>query len=222
MVALGRLVEHDPRSKLYPARQAVRPRTVLWDHHAPVLDQGDLGGCTGFALAQCLNTAKFASSRPKRLGRRYYLNDKYAQMMYARATQLDDIEGTWPPTDTGSSGLAVCKAGVQLGYLAAYQHAFGFVHFAQAITLQPVIVGTWWYDAMYYPDAYGFVKPVGENVGGHEYLALGINYADQYVTCLNSWSASWGDRGRFRLTFTDFAALLQDDGDVTVPIGKVA
>jgi hypothetical protein len=217
MVALGRLVEHDPQSKVYPARRAARPRTVLWDHHAPVLDQGDLGSCTGNALAQCLNTTKFAASRPKRR----YLDESYARLLYAKATVLDDFPGQWPTNDTGSSGLAVAKAGVALGYLSAYQHAFGFVHFAEAIQLQPVIIGSNWYDAMFEPDTRGFVKPVGEIAGGHEYLALGINYAGQYVTCLNSWSDQWGSRGRFRLTFADFSTLLQQDGDVTVPIGKV-
>jgi hypothetical protein len=216
MVALGRLVEHDPRSKLHPARRAARPRTVLWDHHAPVLDQGELGSCTGNALAQLLNTTKFTASRPKRK----YLDERSAVDLYSVATGLDDIDGTYPPVDTGSSGLGVAKAGVRLGYLSAYQHAFGFVHFAEAIQLQPLIVGSNWYDAMFEPDVRGFVKPVGEIAGGHEYLALGINYAGQYVTCLNSWSAQWGLRGRFRLTFADFNTLLNQDGDVTVPIGK--
>lgn len=216
MVALGRHVEHDPRSKLYPARRAARPRTVLWDHHAPVLDQGELGSCTGNALAQLLNTTKFTASRPKRK----YLDERSAVDLYSVATGLDDIQGTYPPVDTGSSGLGVAKAGVRLGYLSAYQHAFGFDHFLSAIQLQPVIVGTNWHEAMFDTDADGFVKPVGALAGGHEYLALGVNMRGQYVTFLNSWGSGWGAHGRFRMRFDSFEVLLSEDGDVTVPIGK--
>lgn len=216
MVALGRLVEHDPRSRAYPARRVVRPKSVLWTHRAPVLDQGDLGSCTGNALAQCLNATKFAASRP----RRRYLDEQYARLLYAKATVLDTFPGQWPTQDTGSSGLAVAKAGVQLGYLTSYEHAFGFDHFAAALALQPVIIGTNWYSGMFDPDSDGFVTPTGQLAGGHEYLALGINHRERYVTFLNSWSDSWGREGRFRMTFDDFAALLDEDGDVTVPVGK--
>ena len=40
--ALGRLVEHDPRARRYVAA-IDKPRTVTWEHEAPVLDQGNLG-----------------------------------------------------------------------------------------------------------------------------------------------------------------------------------
>lgn len=216
--SLGRLVEHDEQSRQHPARRATQPRTVLWTHSAPVLDQGDLGSCTGHALAQCLNTGRFRSARGTR-GR--YLDHAAARALYASATVLDDFPGAWPPHDTGSSGLAVCKAGVRAGYLAGYQHAFGFDHFAAALAISPVIVGTTWTDAMFTPDADGFIHPSGSAAGGHEYVVLGINYRARYVTILNSWGPRWGRRGRARIRFDAFTALLADHGDVTVPIGKV-
>ena len=125
-----------------------------------------------------------------------------------------------PPTDTGSSGLAVCKAGVQMGYLASYGHAFGFSHFTAALQLSPVIVGTSWTDSMMTPDKNGFVRPKGAAVGGHEYLAIGVDYEHKKLTFLNSWGAGWGDNGRFHMSFAAFSKLLADQGDVTVPIGK--
>lgn len=216
MVALGRLLEHDPRSRDYPARRVAQPRSVLWRHTAPVLDQGSLGSCTGNALAQCLNTTKFAKSRP--LHR--YLDEQVARLLYSKATALDSFPGQWPTQDTGSSGLGVAKAGVQLGYLSGYDHAFGFDHFAAALALSPVIVGTAWYSGMFDPGTDGYVAPTGQLVGGHEYLVLGINQRGRYVTFLNSWSDTWGVKGRFRLHVDDFAALLDEQGDCTVPIGK--
>lgn len=217
MPALGRLVEHDPRSRGYPARRATRPKSVLWAHSAPVLDQGSLSSCTGNALAQCLNTAYFATSRPKRK----YLDEQYARLLYAKATLLDEFPGTWPPNDSGSSSIGVCKAGVALQYLTGYTHSFGFDHFLGTIQTQPVIAGINWYSAMDDPDRDGFIRVGGDIAGGHEICVLGANLPGQYVTVLNSWSGTWGRNGRARISFADFTRLLNEEGDITAPIGRV-
>ena len=213
---LGRNVQHDPQSKHYRAVVVARPpKTVLHRFSAPVLDQGQVGSCTGNALAQCLNTAMFRRSRLKGA----YLTESDAVTLYSRATTLDDAPGTYPPEDTGSSGLAVCKAGQQLGYLSEYRHAFSFDDFLSAVQISPVIVGTDWTEDMFTPDIHGYVKPTGTVAGGHEYLVLGINTTSRYVTCLNSWSSKWGKNGRFKVTFENFQKLLDQQGDVTVPVG---
>lgn len=214
-VKFGRLVEHDPRSRDFAATGPVQKRSVLWGHHAPVLDQGNLGSCTGNATAQLINTDPFAKSRPNG-----YLTEHDAVTLYSLATRLDNVSGKYPPQDTGSSGLAVAKAGVNLGYFTAYKHTFGFDHFAAVLQNQPVIVGTNWYDGMMTPDAKGFLSPTGGVAGGHEYLALGVNYEQQFITFLNSWGDGWGQQGRFFLTFASFQKLLAEQGDVTVPTGK--
>jgi hypothetical protein len=216
MPALGRLVDHDEHSRLYQAPKATSPRSVLWAHHAPVLDQGELGSCTGNATAQLINTDYFAAVRKTR----GYLGESDAVRIYELATRLDGIRGnTYPPTDGGSSGLGAAKAGVKLGYFTGYKHAFGFSHFAAAVQLQPVIVGTAWYDGMFTPSKQGLVIPSGQIAGGHEYLCLGINYQTQLLTFLNSWGDSWGQGGRFHMTFAAFTKLLADQGDVTAPVG---
>lgn len=215
---LGRLVDHDERSRQYRAARASTPRSVLWGHHAPVLDQGELGSCTGNATAQLINTDYFAGSRPHG-----YLTEADAVQLYELATHLDGIpNNTYPPTDGGSSGLGAAKAGKKLGYFTGYTHCFGFDHFAAALQLQPVIVGTAWYQGMFTPDRHYTVHPSGQVAGGHEYLALGIDYSTQTLTFLNSWGNSWGDDGRFHLSFDDFARLLADQGDATAPIRKGA
>ena len=50
-----------------------------------------------------------------------------------RKHHLDEFPGQWPTQDTGSSGLAVAKAGVTLGYLQGYDHGFGVDHTASAL-----------------------------------------------------------------------------------------
>jgi hypothetical protein len=212
MPAFGRIVQHDEKSRLYQAPQAHTQRSVLWPHDAPVLDQGNLGSCTGNALAQAINTDYFAKCRNR------YLTEHDAVDLYSAATRVDDAPGVYPPTDTGSSGLAVCKAGVKAGYLSGYRHTFSFSAFTGALQLSPVIVGVNWYDDMMTPDKRGFVHPTGALAGGHEFLALGVNYELSILTFLNSWSDKWGIGGRFYMSFGDFASLLADRGDATVPL----
>lgn len=218
MPAYGRVVEHDERSRAYGivVSPTAAPKTVLWSHHAPVLDQGQVGSCTGNALAQLINTDKFANSRLKHAG---FLTETDALALYSQATRLDNIPGSYPPSDTGSSGLAVAKAGVAQGYLSSYKHAFGFDQLLIALQSQPVIVGTEWTAAMEDPNSRGFIRPTGQVVGGHEYLVLGADVAGQFITILNSWSDQWGVKGRAYIRFADFRSLLAAQGDVTVPIG---
>lgn len=213
---LGRVVEHDPRSRQFMAAQAPAQRSVLWPHHAPVLDQGNLGSCTGNAMAQLLNTDPFAKSRPHG----GYLTEADAVQLYELATHLDGISGnTYPPHDEGSSGLGAAKAGVKLKYFTGYKHAFGFDHFAAALQLQPVIVGTDWTEGMFKPDSKGYVHPTGQVAGGHEFLALGISWETKTLIFLNSWSSNWGPMGgRFLMNFADFQGLLANQGDATAPV----
>lgn len=196
---------------MFSAARASSEKSVLHGHSAPVLDQGDSNSCTGHALAQCLNTDPFVKCRQD------YLSSRNAFDFYSLATRLDAFKGSYPPDDTGSSGLAACKAGVRRGYLRGYGHAFGFKGFCRVLQTQPVLVGTAWYSGMNAPDKAGFVVASGEYEGGHEYLALGIDYERKALTFLNSWGAGWGRNGRFFMSFDVFSGLLADRGDVVVP-----
>lgn len=212
MVALGRVVEHDERSRRFVARTAPGPlRKVTHRRYGPVLDQGSLGSCTGNAMAQSLNHV------PLRLKGRV-MDENVALTLYSRATALDAFPGIYPPEDTGSSGLAVAKAAKEAGYITAYTHAFGLDQLLSALMLAPCIVGTNWHDQMFSPNSRGFVRPEGPVVGGHEYACIGVDPKAGVLTFLNSWSAGWGDRGRFYMTFSDFGLLLADDGDATFPV----
>ena len=230
---LGRHVEHDDRSRGY-AFTTTRPaadKTTVWPTSAPVLDQGKLGACIGNATAQLINCAFFDKTR-QRANHGHYLTERDAREIYSLATHLDNIKGEYPPTDTGSSGIAAAKAGEKLGYFSKYTHAFGFDHFRAAIQTQPVIVGTLWTKPMFTPNTDGLVR-VGEISdatidGGHEYLCRGIDYERRWVLFRNSCGAGWGcagpdnTPGSFYISFDDFAALLGQQGDVTAPVGIAA
>lgn len=213
----GRHIVHDPRSRHFPVDQHLDAKAPLvskqWTRRASVLNQGQIGSCTGNAAAGWVGTDNAARPGLKSV------HEALALKLYGLATQLDSVPGTYPPTDTGSSGLAVAKALKQLGYATKYTHAFTLDAALRAISqLGPVLLGISWHDASFTPDPDGRVRITGPVDGGHEIIADGIDVEGKRVWCTNSWARSWGDAGRFYLTFDDLAALLKQGGDVTVPI----
>lgn len=207
---LGRRQEHDPVSRGFavapPAKASTRP--VTWPRHAPILDQGNLGSCTGNALAGWLGTDPHAIQG---------VDEGLAVSLYSAATSLDAYPGAWPPDDTGSSGLAVCKAARRRGLIRSYRHAFGFDAAIGALQSGPIIVGTPWYESMFDPQPGGYLTITGDVVGGHEYLIRGVSHSKKHVLCDNSWGYDWGRAGRFWLHFADLERLLGEGGDATVP-----
>ena len=206
--ALGRLVRHDPRSLLFLAE--VSPLvSVLHIHNGDVLNQGKIGSCTGNATAQILNTDPLKGSRS-------LLAETDALNIYHWATVYDNIKGTYPPNDTGSSGLSAAKAAKKLGYIKSYSHAFGLQHVLGALALRPVIIGIPWLKNMFVVPANGILDVTGAEVGGHEIALIGLDVENQEVIMLNSWGPSWGSNGSARIRWSDLDLLLKQQGDCTV------
>jgi hypothetical protein len=205
---LGRHVEHDEASRAFPAARAPELVTRLHVRHGGVYDQGDLGSCTGNAMAGLLMTEPFW-----RKGRK--LAEPDAIHLYEWATRLDAIPGAYPPDDTGSSGLAVAKAARQAGLIASYRHAFGLDHALAALVLAPVIVGVGWYEGFDRPGPHGLLTIAGDERGAHELELNHIDVERRLVGGFQSWGPAWGDRGRFCWTWDTFGRLLDEQGDVT-------
>jgi hypothetical protein len=208
---LGRHVLHDPRSRQFNAPQAPQIESVTHAATALPLNQGNIGSCTANALCGALNSAPdFAGGAP--------LTEEKAVQLYERETQLEGKP--YPPNDPGGTGLTVCKAAQQMRLITSYQHAFGIEHALQALVLRPVITGISWYTSFDNPDAQGAVSiaPGATVRGGHEIVADGIDAENKLVWFWNSWGSNWGLGGRFYLGFDTWDQLLQERGDVTVPI----
>lgn len=218
---LGRHIQHDERSRAYKVPIGEYPsRDVHHHRYGAKLDQGQLGACTGFAGAHCLNTApNRAQVRP-----RHTLTDADAVKIYSAATKLDTIDGEYPPDDTGSTGLAVCKAMKEAGLINSYAWAFGFKEGLYGISAAPFMQGTYWTEDMFNPSPEGIVTPTGPDVGGHEYLWVGVELRSKKVPSqnlswfFNSWGDSWSKRGYFAMTWENHDKLLARDGDLIRPI----
>jgi hypothetical protein len=208
---LGRHVVHDPRSKDYPAPRA--PQIVSVKHTAVglPLNQGQIGSCTANALCGALDSAPNLNGGPR-------LDEKQAIKLYKLETQLEGRP--YPPDDPGGSGLMVCKAAKEMGLISTYRHAFGIQHALEALVERPVITGINWYDSFDTPYPSGLVEiaPGAKVRGGHEIVADEIQASKGLVWFWNSWGAAWGAGGRLCMTFDTWDRLLQENGDVTVPI----
>lgn len=214
---LGRHIEHDARSLAYgyPYMAGASLRTVQHPRRIAVLDQGMIGSCTGNAAVGAIGTHPLFGRLPEG---HPVLNERLAVKVYARATVIDGVPGTYPTEDTGSTGLAVAKVLKNMGQILGYQHTFDIDTALQAIVAQPILVGTNWHEGMDSPDRSGLVTASGGVRGGHEYVVDGIDVETRRVWATNSWGLGYGIGGRFSMSWDTFADLLDEGGDVVVPI----
>jgi hypothetical protein len=210
---LGRHIVHDERSRDFEAERAAKIVSVEHATTGLPLDQGNLGSCTANALAGAVNTQPNYQAGGK------VRDENDAIALYKRET-ADEGE-PYPPNDPGGSGLAVCKAAIELGgWISSYTHAFGVQHALEALVKRPVITGVSWYDSFDQPDKDGLVeiKPGAQVRGGHEFVVVQIIAEHELVGADNSWGLTFGLNGRFYFSFETWDALLQQQGDVTVPV----
>lgn len=234
---LGRHVAHHPESLRYA--HGVLPQaaiqTVRWTRRIPILDQGQLGSCTGNAATGMLGTdsagrtatptvtisaAGAAASHGYFKAGVHTLDESFAIALYGLATVLDTYSGTYPPTDTGSDGVSVSKALQALGLITAYTHAFSIAALNSALQASSVIVGIEWLESMFTTDSAGniVVDKSSGVAGGHELEVLGYNTATGLYEVPNSWGIDgFGIDGTGFMSTPNMTYLLSQQGDVTVP-----
>lgn len=231
---LGRHVEHDSRSLNYLFRSPrhVTIQSVRHQEFSPVIDQGQLGSCTGNAAESAAGCDPVFSVIPDSVtakpGSDAGADEQQAIALYHAATVLDGFRGTYPPDDTGSTGLAAAKAMQQAGLISGYQHATDINTMVSALMVAPVMIGINWYSSFDTPAADGTIALAkrAHVRGGHELCVIGyesasnngsVNSADM-LTIKNSWSTGWGALGYCRLSVKDMDTLLGQQGDATIPV----
>lgn len=217
---LGRHIRHDPASLRYLIEETAEVVSVAWPRHIPILDQGNVGSCTGNALTGALGTGPlYDAITPLGLT----LDERFALAVYSAAETLDG-DGPYPPNDNGSSGLSVAFVAKTDGYISGYRHATSVAAAHAALQAGPFIIGSYWYSGMDTPTAEGIVHATGIVRGGHEYLCREYDATRDLWWLDNSWSASWGLTGRFAYDTATFTQLLANSGDVSalVPLTQPA
>jgi hypothetical protein len=185
---------------------------VIWADTEPVLDQGDYGTCVGNGFAQWGNTLP--------------VDDKFseadARAIYYEATILDGEPDNPDSTGGGQQGATVrsgAKAMVNRKRMGSYAFAASIDEVVTWLTTKgPVVFGTDWTADMFNPDSNGYIKPTGAVEGGHCFLARGFLSSEGAILFRNSWGASWGLKGDFKMKLADAKALFASQGEAVAAL----
>lgn len=220
---LGRNVKLDSRSLAYALQPAAALiRSVKHVSYIGVLDQGNVGACTGFASTACAYREPFYA--PLAPAWAYTPSNGGALDWYHENTVEDGYSGTWEPDDTGSDGLTSSKVAKAFGIVSGYQAALDLPSSLDALMDRPGITGIPWYQSMFNPGSDGLLTVDFSSglAGGHELCVDEVvarndpanGTGEPLVGGPNSWGVTWGAAGRWYLRASDWWALRQQQGDV--------
>lgn len=149
-------------------------------------------------------------------------DEEFAIAFYDLCThQTGDPAAEWPPTDCGSTGLFCCQQLIRQKFITSYQTGTGGQALASMLQSGSVIMGSPWLNSWMEPNSLGFVDGDGSMdalqiamnsgvAGGHETCVYKlpmlfanpdgtVNLERSWVQVRNSWSASWGLSGDYRI-----------------------
>lgn len=220
---LGRHVHHDPRSLGYQVAADGTVATARWARIIAILNQLNVGACTGNAATGHLGTQPEDATLAQLIAAGLTLDEAEALVLYSAAEVIDG-DGPYPPNDNGSSGLSVAKAAQAAGLISGYKHMTSLAACQTAIQTGPFIIGINWYTSMDSPDANGLVTVSGTVRGGHEVEVIGYDASTDLWELANSWGESYGVNGYFFMSSVSLSRLLSEDGDATqfVPLSVPA
>lgn len=227
---LGRHVKHDPRSARYAL--PVLPKSAIaskaWTRRVPIFDQGQIGSCTGNAAAGWLGTDDSARQGLTTVpvdGKPEPVNEGLALQIYSDAEVLDG-SGPYPPNDQGSSGLSVASVLKTMGLCVSFAHAFSMGAIYSSLQTGPGLIGLPWYESQFDTTADGeIICDFKKLAGGHELsvdeLEVDANGNPVWVWVSNSWSDTWGIKGRGKFSIPNLTKLMANQGDYTSPVAVV-
>lgn len=223
---LGWHPHQDSRSWAYALQPKATPiNSIRHQAYIDILDQGQVGSCTGNASVSCSYHAPFFSPTGvvQPWERPYSPDETGALAWYHQNTVEDGYQGTYPPDDTGSDSLTSSKVAKESGVTSGYQMAGDLTSSLEALQTRPGITGIPWFNSMFDAPSSGLlaVDTASGLAGGHELCvdevvaasAPGNSTGQLLVGGPNSWGSSWGASGRWYLKASDWWALRQQQGD---------
>jgi C1A family cysteine protease len=215
----------DNRDHVFAPRLSSLPTSVdLRNNCSPVEDQGDLGSCTGNAIAGIMEYLARKARKTTDVSRLFiYYQERLLEgtVNYDSGAYIRDgikavnkygvpTENLWPydvrkytyrPTQAAYTNAATRKA-------VSYQKCANFAAVKSALAQgYPVVIGFDVYESfesdtvartgmMPMPN-----KAREQLLGGHAVTIVGYNDTTQRFIVRNSWGTSWGDHGYFYMPY---------------------
>jgi C1A family cysteine protease len=218
----------DSRDFIYkPTTLSSTPNTIDLRklYGTPVEDQGNLGSCTGNAIAEAIEMIDKKNGKNTEISRMfiyYYERLLEGTVNYDSGAYIRDgikacytygapLESLWPYNiskfRTAPSSTAVQDAAKRK--VTLYEKATDFNACINALANgYPVVIGftvyssfetgNWYYTTANMP----YPNTRSERVlGGHAVLLVGYNNSTQRFIVKNSWGSNWGDNGYFYMPY---------------------
>ena len=216
----------DPRDHIYQLQPlSVAPATVdLRNFASTIEDQGQLGSCTGNAIAGAIELIDRKNNKNLDVSRLFiYYQERLIEgtVRYDAGAYIRDglkavnkygapLETLWPylinkfaikPSNTAYTDALRRK-------VTGYQRCTDFAAVKNALAAgRPVVVGFYVYESFEYDinNTTGMMPYPNVNteqfLGGHAVCLVGYNDSTQRFIARNSWGTGWGDHGYFYMPY---------------------
>lgn len=211
--SLGRNYAPDIRDRNYLIKDKLplTPQKITskyWDDNEWWGDQGNTPQCVGYAWAHWIEDGPITHGGIAPI--------VPPQLIYSEAQKVDE----WPGENyDGTSVRGAAKYLQKSGKISSYLWAFDLNTLTNTVlNVGPVVVGTYWYYNMFFPDRNGLIRASGPIMGGHAYVINGVDTTKKLFRIKNSWGKNWGQVGRAYISFSDMDRLIKMNGEICLAI----
>lgn len=210
-ILMGRIYVQDVRDQKYLIQNhfsgVLKNKKITqryWDDNGWWGNQGYLPHCVGYAWAHWLEDGPIPQSGVAPI--------IHPSVIYQNAQKLDE----WPGENyDGTSVRGGVKFLQKQNKVSSYYWAYDLNTLIQTVlNVGPVVVGTNWYNGMFYPDRNGVIRIGGRLAGGHAYVINGVDVVKKQFRIKNSWGKNWGREGRVFISFNDMTRLIKEQGEI--------
>jgi hypothetical protein len=179
-----------------------------WDDNSWWGDQGNTPECVGYAWAHWIADGPITHSGVQ--------PPISPDLIYHQAQLVDE----WPGTNyDGTSVRGGAKYLNNSGKIGNYYWAYDVPTMVTTLlTIGPVVIGSNWYNNMFYPNSNGLISIGGGIAGGHAYVINGVDTVTRLFRIKNSWGQSWGKQGHAFISFDDMTRLINENGEICLAI----